>query len=69
MIYLIKFQPSSSKELFRRDDCLMTKVVYIFNIVLPLFFIVHINREQMTNIGLLDILYIGPRFNTLTSGV
>jgi hypothetical protein len=61
----IKFQPSSSKELFRRDACLMTKVVYLFNIVLPLLLIVHSNREQVTNIGLLDILYIGLRFNTV----
>lgn len=33
----IKSQLSSTKELFRRDDCLKTKVNYLFNIVLPCF--------------------------------
>jgi hypothetical protein len=37
MIYSVKSQPSSLKELSRMDDCLGTKVNYLFNIMLPCF--------------------------------
>jgi hypothetical protein len=37
MIYSVKSKPSSLKELSRRDDCLGTKVDYLFKIMLPCF--------------------------------
>jgi hypothetical protein len=48
MIYSPNNQPSSPKESSRRDDLFVTKVVYLFNIVLPFWLCIAIEKEWPT---------------------